>query len=672
MSRRFAYALCAFAALSCLSAARAEEKVLADFEGDDFGGWTATGTAFGERPTKGTLPEQSPVGGFRGNGLASSYHGGDRTTGTLTSPEFTLSLRYLNFLVGGGEHVGRTCVNVLVDGQVVRSATGRDDEFLTTATFDLGEFAGKTARIQLVDDHTESWGHVSADHFVLSDKAAMPPYEQNPTPSADYAESLRPQFHFTARQNWLNDPNGLVFFGRDYHLFFQHNPHGREWGNMTWGHAVSRDLVHWEQLDHALLPDRLGTMFSGSAVVDRKNTGGFQTGDDPALVILYTAAGGTSDESKGQPFTQCLAYSNDRGRTWTKYTNNPVLPNVGEGDRDPKVFWHEPGQRWIMPLYVGEKDAARKDGQGRPVIRHWIHFYTSPDLKRWEFASKFAEEVYECPGMAELPVNADPKNKRWVLWGADCRYWIGRFDGREFVKESGPHTGDYGANSYAAQAWDDLPDQRVVWLTWMRGGKYPGMAFNQQMGFPQELSLQQTPEGVRLVRWPVPEIRNLFLTSLREDLARPLPAGRHELKAAAEELLDFEFEFLPGGAKSVTLELRGQRLVWNADAGELTAFGRTLPLRPAARNLGRRSDFAAPWGPDFAPWENSVRLRVLLDRTSLEVFGNGGLVAASFCFLPPAENSASVTVDGGELARARMTVRTLKSAWSDPPDERRR
>lgn len=672
MSRRFASSLCAFAVLSCLTAARAEDKLLADFEGGSFADWAATGAAFGERPASGTLPEQSPVGGHRGNGLASSYHGGDRATGTLTSPEFTLSLRYLNFLVGGGEHVGRTCVNVLVDGQVVRSATGRDDEFLTTATFDLGEFAGKTARIQLVDDHTGSWGHVSADHFVLSDKAAMPPYEQNPKPSEDYTEPLRPQFHFTAKQNWLNDPNGLVFFGRDYHLFFQHNPHGREWGNMTWGHAVSRDLVHWEQLDHALLPDRLGTMFSGSAVVDRKNTAGFQTGDDPALVILYTAAGGTSDESKGQPFTQCLAYSNDRGRTWTKYTNNPVLPNVGEGDRDPKVFWHEPGQRWIMPLYVGEKDAARKDDQDRPVIRHRIHFYTSPDLKQWSFASKFAEEVYECPGMAELPVNGDPKDKRWVLWGADCRYWIGRFDGREFVKESGPHTGDHGANSYAAQAWDDLPDQRVVWLTWMRGGKYPGMAFNQQMGFPQELSLQQTPEGIRLVRWPVAEIRNLFRTSLREDLARPVPAGRHELKAAAEELLDFEFEFLPGSAKTVTLELRGQRLVWDADAGELSAFGRTLPLRPAAKNLGRRSDFAAPWGPDFAPWENSVRLRVLLDRTSLEVFGNGGLVAASFCFLPPAENSASLTVEGGELSRARMTVRTLKSAWSDPPDERRR
>jgi hypothetical protein len=367
-------------------------------------------------------------------------------------------------------------VNVLVGGQVVRSAPGRDDEFLNMATLDLGDFLGKPARIQVVDAATGGWGHINADHFVLSDTAATPPVKARTIDTSRlYDETFRPQFHFTAQKGWLNDPNGLVHFAGEYHLFFQHNPYGREWGNMTWGHAVSPDLIHWQQLDHALWPDRMGTMFSGSAVVDWQNTAGFQTGKEPALVAIYTAAGGTSEESKGQPFTQCLAYSNDRGRTWTKYAGNPVVPNVGDGDRDPKVFWHVPTKRWVMPLYVGEKDPVKKDAKGNPTTRHVCHFYTSPDLKVWSFASKFAEELYECPGFFELPVDGHKGRSKWVLFGANGDYWLGRFDGSVFTAESPKLKGDYGANAYAAQAFDDLPDHRVVLVNWMNGGKYPGM-----------------------------------------------------------------------------------------------------------------------------------------------------------------------------------------------------
>lgn len=663
LSRRdFALTILA-ASLFLPSLDAAEPQLLAGFEGADYSGWTTTGTAFGDRPARGALPDQAPVNGFRGSGYVNSFHGGDPATGTLTSPEFPLSQRYLSFLIGGGEEVGRTCVNVLVDGQMVRSATGREDETLITATFDLGEFTGKTARIQIVDAATGGWGHVNADHFILTDTAPTPPYRQNPEPVAVYDEMLRPQFHFSAKQGWLNDPNGLVFAGGEYHLFFQHNPQGREWGNMTWGHAVSEDLLHWRQLDHALWPDRLGTMFSGSAVVDRDNTAGFKTGRDPALVALYTAAGGTSDESKGQPFTQCLAYSNDQGRTWTKYAGNPVVPNQGEGDRDPKVFWHAPTKHWVMPLYVGEHAPAKPEKTGQTITRHVCHFYTSPDLKLWTFASKFAEELYECPGFVELPVDGDPKNSRWALWGASGEYWLGRFDGREFKAETPKLKGDFGANSYAAQAYDDLPDHRTVLVTWMQGGKYPHMPFNQQMGFPVELSLQATPDGIRLVKWPVKEIANLFTSVLREDLSRPLSAGRHELKAAAAELLDLELEFIPGTAQTVTLELRGQKIVWQASAGELTAFGRKMPLKVGAKAEGRHSDFASPWGPDFELWTGSVRLRVLLDRSSLELFGNGGLAMASFCFVPNEPPAAALVVAGGEVTRARCTVRGLKSAW---------
>ncbi|MBL9173796.1 MAG: glycoside hydrolase family 32 protein [Verrucomicrobiales bacterium] len=642
----------------------AAEDILTDFEGPDFGGWTVTGDAFGTAPATGALPDQAPVGGFRGRGFASSFHGRDKATGRLTSPEFTLNRRYLNFLIGGGEEVGATCVNVLVEGAVVRSATGREDEFLNTATFDLGEFAGKKARIEIVDAFTGSWGHINADHFVLSDTAAVPPFVQNPPPPPPFHdEALRPQFHFTAHSNWLNDPNGLIRAGGEYHLFFQHNPQGREWGNMTWGHATSPDLVRWKEGDPALLPDRHGTMFSGSVVVDTANTAGFQSGKDPALVAIYTAAGGTSRESEGQPFSQCLAYSNDQGHTWTKFEGNPVLKAVGDGDRDPKVFWHAPSALWVMPLYVGVPDPARKGRDGKPAVRNTCQFFTSPDLKSWTHTGTFAGEVYECPGLVELPVDGNSSRTRWVLWGADGAYWVGVFDGRNFVADAGPVTGDYGPHFYAAQAWDALPDRRVVLIGWMRGGVYPDMPFNQQMGFPMDLSLQSSTQGIRLVKWPVPEIRNLFASVLREDLPRPTPVGTNRLGGAIADTLDLEFEFQPGDAREVRLDLRGVPLGWDAASGNLRVLGKTIPSPVAPGSVGRRSDFPAPWGPDLVPWDRSVRWRILVDRTSLEIFVNGGTAVGSFCWIPREEPSLAVVVEGGTLARARLVRRTLKSAW---------
>ena len=201
--------------------------------------------------------------------------------------------------------------------------------------------------------------------------------------AAEYRESGRPQLHFTARTGWLNDPNGLVYFGGEYHLFFQHNPTGNNWGNMTWGHAVSTDLVTWRHLDNAISPDHLGTIYSGSAVIDHDNTAGFQTGAEAPIVAIYTAAGGSSPESDGQPFTQCLAYSNDRGRSWTKYARNPVLPHVVGENRDPKVIWYAPGQFWVMALFL--------DGES-------FALFTSPNLKRWTRTQTLAvPNSGECP-----------------------------------------------------------------------------------------------------------------------------------------------------------------------------------------------------------------------------------------------------------------------------------
>ncbi len=270
-----------------------------------------------------------------------------------------------------------------------------------------------------------------------------------------YDETYRPQFHFTARANWLNDPNGLVYDQGEYHLFFQHNPTGIEWGNMTWGHATSRDLVHWEQLPNAIEPDPLGTIFSGSAVVDRHNSAGFQVGSRPPLVAIYTAAGDTSPESKGQPFTQCLAYSNDRGRTWTKYDGNPVLNHIVGGNRDPKVIWHAPTQRWIMALYLDGNEFG---------------LFSSPDLKHWEPIQTLAlPDCSECPDFFPLPVDGDKNHIKWVFTAANGHYLIGSFDGAKFTQEGGPFAADYGANYYAVQTYSDLPesDGRRIQVAWM-------------------------------------------------------------------------------------------------------------------------------------------------------------------------------------------------------------
>ena len=355
---------------------------------------------------------------------------------------------------------------------------------------------------------------------------------------AAYDEPLRPQFHFTAPTGWLNDPNGLVFYAGEYHLFFQHNPHGTNWGNMTWGHAVSRDLVHWEALPLAILPDARGHAYSGSAVVDWQNTAGFGR---EALLAFYTAAG--DQVISPQSYTQCLAASTDHGRTWTKFAGNPILNEITPGNRDPKVFWHAPSQQWVMALYVGEGD------------RHAIQFFTSNDLKQWQWRST-SDGFYECPDIFEL-------NGRWVLFGADGRYVVGAFDGAKFTVASGKHSSDWGANFYAAQTFNDIPatDGRRILIGWMRGGQYPGMPFNQQMTFPCELTLR----GDRLCKWPVREIAVLHEKS-------------YDTPKLEGELFDIEAEIDPGNALECGFDVRGHPIRYVVGDQELFSGQQSVRL----------------------------------------------------------------------------------------------
>jgi fructan beta-fructosidase len=442
-----------------------------------------------------------------------------------------------------------------------------------------------------------------------------------------YDETHRPQFHFTPPKNWINDPNGLVYFEGEYHLFFQHNPHSVTWGNMTWGHAVSPDLVHWEQLPYAIEPDQLGTIFSGSAVVDWHNSAGFGTTDVPALVAFYTSAG--SHASNPVPFTQSIAYSNDRGRTWTKYAGNPVIGHIRASNRDPKVIWHPQSKRWIMALYLDGNDYT---------------LFASIDLKSWAHLGDLnLPGVTECPDFFPLAIDGRQDQIQWVYWGADGGYLLGDFDGRAFTPQTTVIKAEYGPNGYAAQTWSDIPasDGRRLQIAWMRGGKYPAMPFNQQLSFPVELTLKTLPQGIRLCRQPVAEIAALY-GQVHRWQDHTLAAGDNLYPPGTAELFDIDIELAAETDAVFSTIIRGIELRYDADNQTLSFQGTTAPLPP---ENGR------------------VRLRLLVDRTSLEIFGNSGDVSLSLCFLPEAADRNLVFRADKSMQISRIEARELNSAW---------
>lgn len=443
-----------------------------------------------------------------------------------------------------------------------------------------------------------------------------------------YREALRPQFHFSSRRGWLNDPNGLVYYDGEYHLFYQHNPYGWKWGNMHWGHAVSRDLVHWTELGEALYPSDFGTMWSGSGVVDWENTSGFGTGAEPPLVLIYTAAGGTSARSEGRPFTQCLAYSNDRGRTWNHYAHNPVVGEMQKGTRDPKVIWHAPTRQWVMALYVDESRYA---------------LLTSPDLKQWTQTDTLVlPGCDECPDLFELPIDGDPSQTKWVFWAASGRYLVGEFDGTSFHPETELLRAVHGGNSYAAQTWSDVPsdDGRRIQISWMRFD-LPGMPFNCFMTFPNELTLRTTPEGPRLHTQPASELARLCTAShLWAD--ERLTEGQPLVHATAN-LCAVDLRLHVGEATSVDLRVPGAQIAFDVQSGILSCgkYKTEVPLN-----------------------DGVLGMRVLVDRSSVEVYAGDGLIYLPMGVLKePATRGVTLEIRGGEAAIKRFEIAELKSAW---------
>ena len=582
---------------------------------------------------------------------------------------------------------------------------GGGSERLDWQTWDVQQLAGREAVIQILDRHTGGWGHINVDHIVQSDTRLAPqpasreltvaaaflnlpvvtgnpprhmrlvvdgkvahefdieladetsgdvkpaavtfyaPVDMRPLrgrklrievdalpaksqaldavtlddqPRAAvpiYHERLRPQFHFTSQRGWLNDPNGLVYCAGQWHLFYQHNPYGWNWGNMHWGHAVSEDLVKWRELPDALRRAATGIGASQAA---------------PSWIGI------TRPDSRP-----------GRGTCWCWPTPAraaasalPIrLTRAAHGANSMAILWcatpvaipgscGTPTKRWVMAVY------DELDG------KQWIAFYTSPDLKVWQLASRI-EGFFECPDLFEISIDDNPTNNRWILYAADGRYVVGSFDGRTFTVDSGKHQLWHG-NFYAAQTFSNAPAGRRVHIGWGQGITFPGMPFNQQMTVPVELKLRTTKDGPRLFAWPVEEIESLR-TKLHTWEALRMAPGENPLAEIRGEQFDIEAEIEPLDAASCDFLIRGIPVTYDAKHHEVTCGKHIIPL---------------------APVDGLIRLHILADRGSIELFGNGGQVALSAAAQPVADDKSLAFVTRGGEARLRsLTIYELRSAW---------
>lgn len=494
-----------------------------------------------------------------------------------------------------------------------------------------------------------------------------------------YKEKHRLQYHFSPPEMWMNDPNGMVFYEGEYHLFYQHYPDSNVWGPMHWGHAVSEDMVHWENLPIALQPDSLGYIYSGSAVVDHNNTSGLGTSGQPPLVAIFTYHDPVGEQAGRNDFqTQGIAYSLDKGRTWTTYENNPVLGNPGIRDfRDPKVIWHEGSGRWIMVLAVADH----------------VSFYSSRDLINWQFESDFGKDigghggVWECPDLFELEIEGSGR-KAWVLLvsinpggpngGSATQYFVGDFDGQAFTldemfaRELDSVEAiwlDYGSDNYAGVTWSDVPEEdgRRIFIGWMSNWNYanvvPTYAWRSAMTVPRTLELVSLDSTLRVRSWPVDELGKLGNGSISlepEVVSRNISLSKKY--GVDTSLVDIEIELDLSASTDAGLKFSNTQ-------GEYILVGYSVENKELYidRTNSGKTEFSDNFaGRHTAPLEvpnAMLRLRILLDVASVEVFAGQGLVTMTDIFFPN-ENYRNIDLYiEGNVKIVEGSISTLQSIW---------
>ena len=574
------------------------------------------------------------------------------------------------------------------EAQVLLSTGSKDDTWMDVrlaqngadyyVPFALGN--GKTATVKILGLKKDA---LAINLMRLSDTFD--------TTNTDY---YRPSYHFTPLYGWMNDPNGMVYKDGEYHLYFQYNPYGSKWGNMHWGHAVSRDLIHWEHLDPAIARDPVGHIFSGSSVVDKKNTAGF--GKD-AIIAIYTNNSVNHDE------VQCIAYSNDNGRTFTKYEGNPVLtPFDGLKDfRAPKVFWYEKDKCWFM-IVSADKETR---------------FYKSKNLKKWDYVSAFGKGLgqqpcqYECPDFFQLPVNGDEKNKKWVMtmninpgcWfgGSATEYFVGDFDGKNFTCPDANDVKwlDWGKDHYATVTFSNTGN-RVLAITWMSNWQYANLTpFKQNRGangLPRELKLYEKNGKYYISEDVAPEA--LALRKSTKELGSQTVEGEKAFAGATSGMEGaFEIEAdvtadangiagieLYNNKRERTLiyiDMKEGKVVMDRTESGLTDFGKqSVPhdielawdkqraaegKQPARieNSINYKNDFAlATWAPLSLCQEGkkTFHLDIFADKSSIELFVDGGRIAMTNLMFPvaPYENVRLYSQDG-KAEFQNMKIHTL-------------
>ena len=633
-----------------------DDILIADFEGPRYAeGWTKTGEAFGDGPAPGTLPNQMHVDGHQGQGLVNSYFGGDKTTGVLTSPDFKIERKHIKFLVGGGRHLGRTGIRLMIDRKPARIMTGHDSEHLLWRSWDVKDLVDKKAQIEIFDQETGGWGHINVDQIVQSDQepqnadsrqdALKRAEESVATKAAEAArDDQRPIYHVMPPAFWNNDPNGPIHYDGYYHLFYQSNPYGDDWGNMHWGHVRSKDLAHWERQPIALWPSKeLGEdhVFSGCAVVVGENQ----------LMLIYTSIGPRLPE-------QWAAIPEDDSlQRWKKHPANPIMTEDLHGSvkvhewRDPFLFR---GKEKTYAVLGGNLNAS-KGGQGVVVA----YEAENQELTRWKYRGVLFQHPsadvrnVECP----LFVPIDDKG-RWLLvtsQGRPVHGFIGRLDEThmKFLAESTiPTVMDHGAYYAPNIALDQTSDQKSRRLLWGWVTDFPkGRGWNGCLTLPRVLSLG--PDG-KLRQQPAPELEALRDQPLAALKDRVMPDGKTNATPGIQGVsIELDIEIDLAQAKEVEVALRrsadgkaGVPISYDVAAKTLKVGERSLPF-------------------ELTQDDPTLRLRVFLDRSVTEVYVNDRECVTVTAIIPTSADGLALTAKGGEARLKSLDAWPIHTIWAD-------